>query len=349
MELSVHQNFITPTSNLLACHNTLPFFFGLDWSGEDERPTLVVVVSDGTESKESKALAFEALGVTDTLYRWDGGPLLRYFLPDLDDFDQAAGTAVLAANTYTELTVTVRTEDYAASLSFDVVAVNTAAQYGESPNLESMAGGLLSTTYLAAVGEVFYAYYWNATPGALLTFEGTATIEIPDAVVGMYRYAFEAPSVEGETVDVYVNLELVASNLVVVSETCPAYVAKYLGTDGLYRFLGFNQYHEINADTERIGTVEYIGRGTEFDAAPTRDVGMRSRRTVSLTAEMLSADALAIASDIAESPRVYIRKAGEGPWLLAQVSGRAMVRPARGGYSDIQVVATLPRNTVTML
>lgn len=329
---------------LLAAGVPLIFVAEVDWEGEVERPLVYAHILGHT----LRALPFADVGTDVTRYRFDARPILSSALGSMDDFEQAVGTAELVPNGYVPVTLRMQVGEAGVYYDVNFTAFRAVKQWGENPALPELEG-TAPVAYFAGYQQPFYVYHWLAEPVGSLRFEGAEVVELTDCEAGLYRY-FSSGYVQSGAVDVLEDGGQVAAHSVYVSGTCaPVYEAKYMDSQGRYRFLPFDGFVEIGQNPEKRGAVEFLGYGIAFDTSDTRSIGTSNENVFSCTVAAVPPSLREAVALAAESPRVYFRKVG-GAWVLVDsVDGAPVIKTGKALHDDLQFSFKVKRFTNTML
>lgn len=168
-----------------------------------------------------------------------------------------------------------------------------------------------------------------------------------------------------ETYDIYWHYESggqhydehVATKTVKVGRSlCPGkYVyLKYLGTDGLYRFMAFDRYFTGTTQSESIGQVSKLSTSFHTAQAPNYNIGQKATRQITASIKSIRNDQFIAYMDVFNSPRVYMQvdadaEDGDENWILVTVTDSGNQFKEKKGSQTFSCVITLPEvQTITM-
>lgn len=173
--------------------------------------------------------------------------------------------------------------------------------------------------------------------------------------IGYYRYKV-IPTAD-QDVNLYINGALTSTKSIEVRDYCDGMkILKYLNNEGQYRVFNFNRFWESKDKTKEIGSSNKIITSLLTSKAPTRSVGTKNTRTISLMADDVSQAQLDILQDLWVSPRVYLYVGDhmtfeDSDWILVIVKANNPISKIRkSNYTDISIEVTLPEwYSITML
>lgn len=165
--------------------------------------------------------------------------------------------------------------------------------------------------------------------------------------VGYYRYKV-SDSVEGEqSIKFFINGGLYKTCTIIAKPFCSGFrLVKYLNKNGQYRFFPFNKNWQQTDRPTLIGKVNKYVTSILDSQSDQSNIGYKSERRLTLTAERVSLEELEILSDIYTSPRVYLY-IGSGTdnikdWLQVTITGDGVSRPKKNNFKKVTIEVTLP-------
>jgi hypothetical protein len=148
---------------LLAGHNLLVFIAKVTYTGQVPQ-TLSVTVNGNDYS----AIPYSD-GIGYRKFAFVAGDILRSYLPNFDDYAQMDMTVEACLNIISPvITITFNADGFYDSCSLKLI--NSARQFGQSPNCTEIEGNELTTFIASHEGEA-YLYFYNDDVNNVLTVE----------------------------------------------------------------------------------------------------------------------------------------------------------------------------------
>jgi hypothetical protein len=175
--ITITQDNKSGNIDLLSVHNPLVFLVEVDYTSTAPE-TLYVELQD----EDSTVLdTYAAIPYSDSdsgttrTFAFMASDILRAYMGEFDDFESPERTLEYVAGITQQFTLRFYIDDIEDSVSF--VACHAAAQYGETPYLESIYNND-DETYYGAEDNPVYVYFYNASEGNELTIDSETAFEL---------------------------------------------------------------------------------------------------------------------------------------------------------------------------
>lgn len=165
--------------------------------------------------------------------------------------------------------------------------------------------------------------------------------------IGYYRYKVSDTTSE-QIVNWFKNGALAKVCTVIARPFCEDYrLVKYLNKDGQYLFFPFNKHWQQSDKPTLIGKVNTFVASLVTAQSSERNIGYKTEKKITLTAETVSLEELERLEDLYDSPRVYLY-IGNGTtdrvqdWILVTITGDGISRPKKQNFKKVSIDITLP-------
>ena len=171
-KIDIVQNNVTELTNLLSVHNPISFLANVIYVGQaPEHVTVFLSDENNNELGTFSAIPYKDIDANTRQFIFIADKIVRSYLDEFYDYRSELNVIEFVPNITKVMNIWF-IDDHTGTYDYcKFVACHASRQFGENQNMIGIELNQEKTTYIAAVGEVVYVYYYSAREGDIISVD----------------------------------------------------------------------------------------------------------------------------------------------------------------------------------
>ena len=171
-KIDIVQNNVTELTNLLSVHNPISFLANVIYVGQaPEHVTVFLSDENNNELGTFSAIPYKDIDANTRQFIFIADKIIRSYLDEFYDYRSELNVIEFVPNITKVMNIWF-IDDHTGTYDYcKFVACHASRQFGENQNMIGIELNQEKTTYIAAVGEVVYVYYYSAREGDIISVD----------------------------------------------------------------------------------------------------------------------------------------------------------------------------------
>ena len=171
-KIDIIQNNVTELTNLLSVHNPISFLANVIYVGQaPEHVTVFLSDENNNELGTFSAIPYKDIDANTRQFIFIADKIIRSYLDEFYDYRSELNVIEFVPNITKFMNIWF-IDDHTGTYDYcKFVACHASRQFGENQNMIGIELNQEKTTYIAAVGEVVYVYYYSAREGDIISVD----------------------------------------------------------------------------------------------------------------------------------------------------------------------------------